>query len=677
MKSSLNWLNRYLDKPASREAMVEAMTHAGFPIEEWEAVAISTGEDWQLDVEVTSNRSDCLSHLGQAREFAAATGAQLVQPSFDLPEDASVKVHELTSVENTATDLCPVYTARVIQGVKVGPSPQWLVDCMEAVGLRSVNNVVDITNFVLLEMGQPLHAFDMNLLKENRIVVRKAKKGEAFVAIDGTKHELSDNMLVIADADKPVAVAGVMGGLDSEVNDQTTDILLESAVFEPLNVRRTSRTLKLSSDSSYRFERGVDPQGIERASQRAAALIVELAGGKLAQGVIRVGDDPASPKQIDLRVSRCQSLLGIELDAKQIAEYLNRLMLQPQVVEDGQLVRCTVPTYRLDLSREVDLIEEVARVHGLANIPVRERIEIVARPRQAVLKALDTLRDILTGQGFHEAMTFSFVGEKAGKAFLPRDHEPVMIGDDRRKAEPMLRPSVLPSLLTCRKLNQDAGNEHVRLFETASVWSGNGQGIEEHRELGMVLDAADAQSALHALQQTLLNLVGQLMGRKDVAIEPAEHDWLEPAAVVKVDGQPLATMGMIKPAIQKQFDLQTPVAAAIAPVEKLVANYPPKRTVQELPRFPGIERDLSILVDEATAWRDIAAQVEQAKPAMLECVDFLMTYRGKPIEKGRKSVSLRMLFRDASRTLRHDEVDPQMQEVITQLKKALNAELRA
>ena len=297
MKTSLNWLNSYLDRPVSADELSSLLPNVGFPIDSTEDVVTTAGSrDLKMEVEITSNRSDCLSHVGLARETSAAGGMSVKQPDCSLPDAAGPAIASLASVEVRDAKLCPLYTARVIKGVKIGPSPRWLADRVEAVGLRTVNNVVDITNFVLFELGQPLHAFDLGKLRGRRIVVRRANNGETFLAIDGTKHNLRDTQLVIADEQSPVAIAGVMGGRDSEVSEATTDVLLESAQFDPLSVRRTRVALKLSSDSSFRFERGVDPLGVELASRRAARLICELAGGQLAEGVIRVGAPPATPR---------------------------------------------------------------------------------------------------------------------------------------------------------------------------------------------------------------------------------------------------------------------------------------------------------------------------------------------------------------------------------------------
>lgn len=678
MKASLAWLNSYLDRPVSRDEAQERLSAVGFPVEHTEDVTVRGGlPDVMLDVEITSNRGDCLSHVGLAREVAAATGRSLKLPDPKLPA-ASGDVKSLASVRLDEPELCPVYTARVITGVRVGPSPQWLVDRLEAVGLRSVNNVVDVTNFVLLEMGQPLHAFDLAKLRGRQIVVRRAKDKEPFTAIDRTKHALTRDMLVIADAEAPVAIAGVMGGLDSEVGDATTDVLLESAIFAPLSVRRTSRALRLSSDSSYRFERGIDPLGVERASRRAAALIVELAGGTLAEGVIRVGQPEPSPREVSMRPGRCDALLGVSIEPAKQVEYLRRLGLEPRL-NDGRIT-CTIPTYRRDLEREVDLIEEVARSHGLDNVPVDDRIGFVVRPRQPRVAARQATARVLVAHGYHEAVTFSFLPEKQGEGFVPQGAGPVVIPDERRKTEPLLRPSLLPSLLACRKLNQDAGNADVRLYETASTWAKRGERIEERVNLALLRDATDRDAAAREVRGTIEEVVGTLGGpaaRERLAFEPGEDSrFTAAAALVRLGDRVVGAMGVLGDDTLRRFDVKTPQVGAELDLASLLDLYPPQRTVKPLPRFPAIERDLSIIVEEAVAWRDVEAAVRGAKPAMLEDVRFLGTYRGKPIEKGRKSVSLRMLFRDPNTTLRHEQVDPQVAAVVKALADAVGAVLR-
>ncbi|MEM6459434.1 MAG: phenylalanine--tRNA ligase subunit beta [Planctomycetota bacterium] len=685
MKISLDWLNQYLDPPlpADPDAVDELLTGQGFPVEE--TVALDGG-DFMFDVEVTSNRGDCLSHVGLAREAAAGTGGTLKPPAIELPEAGDTDVQAAASVELRGGALpgCPLYTARVITGLQVGPSPDWLVARLEAVGLRSVNNVVDVTNFVLHELGQPLHAFDLGRLAGRKVVVRHAEKGEPFAAIDGTKHELRADMLVIADGQRPQAVAGVMGGAESEVSDTTTDVLLESAVFDPLSVRTTSRALKLASDSSFRFERGVDPAGVERASTRAAALIVELAGGTLTEGVIRAGALPEEPTRLVLRAERCRKLLGVEIDTAAQAELLGRLGFGCEI--NGDELTVTVPSHRLDITREVDLIEEVARMHGLDVIPVSPKLSLTARPPQAAVSARRRLAAALVGRGYHEAVTFSFIRPELGEPFLPPEAGQLRLGGDHKKDEPMLRPSLLPSLLRCRKVNQDAGNTGVRLFETASTWRVvDGAAVEKVR-LALLADPEQAgpkghDAAVRSLRGAIDEAVETLGGaaaRAQLAVKPCEQsDVFAAAGEVLLGGEHLGVIGLIAPATRKKFDLKSDAVAAELDLPALLRLYPAEPAVAPPPRFPAIERDLSVVVEDAATWSDVAAAVAAVSPDRLEAVEYLGLYRGQPIPAGRKSVSLRLRFRDAARTLRHDEVDPQVGAVIAALQERLGAELRA
>ncbi len=677
MKISLHWLGKYLSGPVAPDQLEPLLMGVGFPVDGRQPAA---GGDEVFEVEVTSNRPDCLSHLGVAREVAAATGLGLVPPVCDLPAEGSEAVEATTSVALEAPQVCPVYTARVIRGVKVGPSPAWLVQALEAIGLRSVNNVVDVTNYVLFEMGQPLHAFDLGKLAGRRIVVREAREGEPFVAIDSTKHALKPGMLVIADAQAPQAVAGVMGGLASEVGPATTDILLESAIFAPLSIRRTSRALKLKSDSSYRFERGIDPCGVEQASRRAARLIVELAGGTIARGVIRAGEREPDLATITLRPERCRAILGTEVATAEMVPLLDRLGLAPRLNAAGDLITCTAPSHRLDLKKEIDLIEEVGRLAGYDRLPVGRRIAVVARAMQGDIAAGRRLRQVLSGHGYYETVTFSFVQPRQGEPFLNAGATAVRIDDERRKKEPMLRPSVLPSLLVCRKANQDVGNAGVRLFETAATWQRQGGAIVEKRRLGLVADVEEAQAkdpspALRELRGVVAELIGQLRAGA-VTFVPVQVPYLVGAAEVRLDGQMLGVCGGLTADTAKLFELSGMVAVAELEYDPLVAAYPPQRQTHALPRFPAIERDLSVVVEEAVPWARLEAAVRSAGPQLLEETRFVTTYRGKPIPKGKKSVTLRLVFRDPQATLRHEQVDPQVAAVVGALQEATGAELR-
>jgi phenylalanyl-tRNA synthetase beta chain len=675
---SLKWLNTYLDRPISADEAERSLTNVGYPL----AAVTPHGNDITLRVEITSNRPDLLCHVGIARELAAATDRRFIEPKIESDPLMGTDVHKLTSVTNHAVDLCPLYTARVITGVKVGPSPAWLVEALEAIGLRSVNNVVDVTNYVLHELGQPLHAFDLAKLAGRRIVIRRATAGETITAIDSSVHKLAPDMLVIADEQRPQAIAGVMGGRVSEVSSTTTDILIESAAFAPLSVRSTSRALKLASDSSRRFERKVDLAGVDRAARRCAALIRQVAGGAQAKGVIATGEQAtdSQPKRVSFHPDRCRAILGVNVAAHDMIAILERLGLKP-VFGDHGVITCTIPSYRLDLHREIDLIEEIARMHGFAQIPVHHKMAIVVRPPQKSVEARKTVNRVLTSYGYFETITFSFLPPKQAAAFAA-GLDVVKVDEQKKKADPAIRPSVLPSLLACRKANQDAGNKDVRLFEIAQVFGKRDGKYAESRKLALLADAPNPAEQLRELRGAIEELLHAMGLRLHIGAAAQSPDWCSPAAqiVVGSPGEGEKVLGYYGPAIDavtKLFDLQTPVILAELDYAVLTSHYPPQPRSSELPAFPAIQRDLSIEVDDALPWSRIESVVAEAKPALMEHVDFVTVYRGKPVPAGKKSVTMRMTFRDPARTLKHDEVSPQVQSLIEKLKTGVNAELRS
>ena len=484
MKISLEWLSQYLPGTITAEEAGEALTHGGLPVEVIETV----GPDTVFDVEVTSNRSDCLCVTGVARELAALLNRTFndVTLSSDPASGGSAAATGLTAIGIDAPELCPHYTARVIRDVKIGPSPDWMQRRLTALGVRCINNVVDVTNYVMFEMGQPLHAFDLDKLAGKTINVRLAKPGEKLVSLDGHERTLSPEMLVIADAEKPAALAGVMGGRDSEVTESTVNILLESARFDSLSIRTTARKLAMGSDSSYRYERGIDPTLPARASLRAAQLLVEVAGGKITGPLVAAGSPGHSPKNLWLRLARLKQIVGVEFPAHQVVEALARLRLLP--VLRGERIDVTVPSYRLDLNYEIDLVEEAARVIGYQHIPEREEIAIRVAPVNLSLKSMEMIRSIMVASGYFEAMTFSFVTDSLATAFLPAEASGLPRADARvRKADAQLRPSMIPGLLEAVRRNETVGTAGVKLFEIGSTfWLDSAGKVEERRRLGLV-----------------------------------------------------------------------------------------------------------------------------------------------------------------------------------------------
>lgn len=673
MNVTVSWINEYLDAPLSADALVEALAGAGFPCESREALP---GGDERLDIEITSNRGDCVSVVGLAREAAAVTRRGLRLPSIpEGPGGAGA-----FGVRNEAVELCPLYTGRVIRGVRVGPSPAWLRERVESVGLRSINNVVDVTNFVLFEMGQPLHAFDLSTLRGG-IVVRRAEKGETLTVIDGTRCALTPAMLVIADEERAVALAGIMGGAETEVGEATTEVLLEAASFDAACVRAASRALRLSSDACYRFERGVHPATVEAAARRAAALIVEVAGGAADGGATSAGAALPQRRRIALRPEQVRRISGIEIAPERMLEILSALELEPEV-EAGGAIGCRVPWHRLDLEREIDLVEEVVRIHGLSHIEARDRIEIrvaAAQPREVNRQAMDRA---LIGCGYHEMVTFSFTSRAEAKRFSESGVALLEVQDERRQGAPVLQPSLLPGLLGCRKRNQDAGHHGgVRLYERGVCFGlREGAKFEEHR-LALIADVEDRQTTYREVRGAVESALRAALGQNArIRIEAASRPWLgegEGAEVFVGGGsRAIGWVGLLGAKATAAAELQTPVAAAEIVIGEILETKRQAAQATGTAQRPPIVRDLSLVVEEGMAWRRVEEVVAAVAPADLTKAEFAALYRGEPIPKGRKSVTLRLTFRNPDRTLRHEEVDGEVARLVEAFARELSATLR-
>lgn len=684
MQASVRWINEYLT-PADLTAdeAADVLMNLGFPIETREELAPADGgPDTRMDVEVTSNRGDCLCQVGLAREVAAKTGRRFAPPAPRPLAAAGGPVAACLKLDNRRPDVCPLFTARVIRGVKVGPSPAWLVRALASVGQRSINNVVDITNYICFELGNPCHVFDLAKLAGGALVVRYANEGERLLTLDGKERKLKADELVVADAERAQSLAGVIGGGESEVSASTVDVVLEVATWDPVTVRRAARRLAVRTDASYRFERIVDPRTLQAASDRAAALLVEVAGGKLCEGTLVAGRPLPETRTIDLRLDRCRSILGYPAPDGRITELLAAQSLAP-VAHGAGVLRCTIPPTRVDLVREIDLIEEVARTNGLDAIPVAGRLPVTIRPPQDGQRALREVGSTLTGLGFFETVTFSFVRPTDGQAWIPAGLQIVNVDDDRRGAEPTLRPSLIPSLLACRKANQDGqvrtpGLAGIRLFEVASVFGQDaGRGVE-HRNIGLLADVRTAgkraavdelQAGFSTVRGAVEALVRQLAGpaARPVFEKSAPHcAALDPAAyaVVSLGGERLGYVAIVAASASQPLGLEGVFACAEINLASLIALFPPKSRVEALPTFPAVERDLSPVVAETVTWDQVRGVVASAALPRLEGVDFVGTYRGKQAGAGKKSLTLRLRFRDAGKTLRHEEVDAEVGTIV-------------
>ncbi len=669
MKVLRSWLDDYIETGLPADKIAEILSDLGLPCEGIEHF----GDDAVIDLEITSNRGDCLGYLGIARELAAATGKELKLPAVELDE-SDKDVTEFASVEIAEPDLCCRYTARVIEGVKVGPSPDWLKNRLEAVGLRSINNVVDATNYAMAETGQPPHAFDYEKITKGKIIVRKAVAGERIVSIDGSQCELAPDMLVIADPNGPVAIAGVMGGLDTEVSETTGAILLEDAYFKPVSVRMTSRKLGLPSESAFRFEHTVDIEMVDWASKRTAQLITQAAGGKVAKGVIDVYPKKPEQKEVTLRLSRLNKLLGIEIPSKEVAEILSRLNFRPQQKDDS--INCTVPSWRSDVYREADLIEEVARVYGYNRIPTERKISIEVVPVDSRQKLTESVGTYLNGCGFYETITVGFVDNSVAELFVEQDSkEHLAVNDVSRKSANLLRRMLLPSLLGVLKTNLNAKNTPCRIFEIADTFvpRGKGEGLPiEKTKLAIACD-----SDLPVLRGVIEGLIKSLDRNAQIVFTSADFLWAQTGAQIVVNGNAVGAAGIVSEKIKDKFDFKdlSPCAAELD-FEQLSALQAGPVKVKPIPKFPAIERDLSIIVAESVTWADITRAVNKKACNELEDIRFVGIYHGRGISSGKKSVTLKLTFRDEDGTLTHETVDRFEANIVKGLTKSIGAKLR-
>ena len=652
-----------------------------------------SGSDVVYDLEVTPNRPDLNSVIGIAREIAALTGNALRIPEFKL-QSTGEKIENLVGVKIEDSELCPRYTARVIKGVKVGPSPEWLRSTLEKVGIRSISNVVDVTNYVMLEIGQPLHAFDYHLIarggdagQKPTIVVRRAGAGEKFKTLDNQERALTGEMLLIADEQKGIALAGVMGGANTEINDQTVDVLIESAYFTPTNIRRTSKALGLRSESSYRFERGADVGICDWASQRAAQLILETAGGQLAEGVVDAYPKPAQPKELSLHFARSKDLLGVGISHAEQVSFLTSLGLTLTKQQPGE---CTfsIPSWRVDLKREVDLIEEVGRLHGMDKIPATPpRGALGSNAFDTVYDQIADARRILTGLGLNEAQGQTLI---SSAEFGVRSAEPVMLANPLSSDMDVLRPSLLPGLIHSLRHNVSRKNYDVALFEIGRVFSNAGGQMKEERRVAITItgqralpfwsgDERDAKFDAYDLKGLAEEFLEQF-GLRGVAFGRRTEStvlFLESATVTLGGKLPLGELGQLLPTLAKKYDLRDVVFLAEFNLDLLISKRNAAKSFKALPQFPSSRRNVAILVPESVTHESVLQAVKQAKAANLESVELFDVFRGKEIPEGQKSFAYAFTYRAADKTLTDADVNSAHEKVLNSLKTQLKAEFRA
>ncbi len=674
-----HWLQEFVPVSLTPRETAYLLTQLGLEVEAQEEVWGSP----VFDIKVTPQRGDCLSALGIARELAAALRLPLKVPIPKLRESGSLAA-EVAAVEIQAPDLCPRYSARVLRGVKVGLSPGWLRQRLEQGGLRPINNVVDVTNLVMLERGQPLHAFDVSLLRPKSlpaIVVRRARAGERITALDGEDRALTSEMLVIADGERPVAIAGVMGGANSEVRESTTTLLLESAHFCPLSIRRTAKALGMMSEASYRFERRVDPDGTIAALDRAAELIFQLAGGEIASGVIDVYPQSSPAPQITLRAHRVNQLLGTALSPAEMADCLLRLGLQVEIADEN--LRVQVPSWRGDLNLEEDLTEEIARMHGYDNIPSQPVLASAAGGRRAPSLALEEkARRTLLACGLNEAITYSLEGpQDMTQAGFPADHplsQAVLVKNPKVEEYSRLRTSLLPSLLALLARNWRRGLGEAQVFEIGRVYLPQTGELLPQERLTVGVGLFARQSAgegwgkrkidFYALKGVVEEFLHSC-GATGLSFAPLEHLSLAPgqAAQVLVDGQPLGILGRVRDSVLANYDLPRLSFLAEIDLEAFLHRESTPKTYQPISRFPAIERDLALLVPLDCAAAKVEDCLRRKAGDTLESLALFDVYEGSSLLAGHRSLAYSLTFRAHDRTLTEAEVEA----LIADIEKAL------
>lgn len=651
--------------------------------------------DTIIELEVTPNRPDCLSMAGVAREIGVVLGHQATMP-VQVPSESGVSATDQCSVEIVEPQLCPRYTARVIRDVKIGPSPQWLAERILAAGARPINNVVDITNYVLFELGQPLHAFDIDTLASDdgdriAITVRRATRGEKLTTLDGIQRDLTDSTLLICDATGPVALAGVMGGESTEVSDSTVNVLLESACFDPESISRTSRSLALISEASLRFERTVDRTGCIAAIDRAAALIAEIAGGAVAPGVVDVYPGPHSPHRLTLRLSRLLQILGVEIAAAEASSILTALGC---VVEShADRLEVDVPSFRPDLEREIDLIEEVLRVWGM------ERVEATlpsGRGRAGALTPSQRMRErvgvIMRAAGLNETMTYAFSDPgDAERCDMPLGPGELCVElmNPMSGEQAVLRHSLLPGLLRSVSYNQRRGVDDIHLYEAGTVFFAN-DGRKQPKErtvLAAVLAGSwhpamwnDPSQALDFFDgKGIIESLAREFAFERFKVRAAEVAWLQPgrAAEVLVAGEVVGWLGEVHPSVLARFEAEAPVTAFELDLGRLIRAARPARPFVEPPRYPGVEHDIAVVVEEDVSSERLEQAIRSAGGRLLEDVRLFDVYRGKGVKQGTKSLAFSLIYRAPDRTLTADEVESAHARLVRKVLGAVGGELRS
>lgn len=663
MKISLSWLNEFVDLPADRRVLEARLPMLGLGV----ASSLAVGADHVLDLEVTTNRPDCLGHLGVAREIAAAFGEGLHRPVHPFSEFPK-SVREAVAIEIADLDGCARYCGRVIENVHVGPSPDWLARRLEIVGVRPINNIADATNYVLMELGHPLHAFDLARLRGARIEVRRARAGEKLQTLDGVERELAKADLVIADAERAVALAGVMGGADSEITSATRHVMLESAWFEPVGVRRTAKRHGLHTEASHRFERGMDIEMAREAVDRTAAMIAELAGGQILEGVIDVYPQRRLRSTIVLRSSEIRRVLGAEIEGPTVSRHLNALGFSVEAGVDASW-GVIPPSFRLDVGREIDLVEEVARLEGYDALPMRLRAAPPSTERDLRREKELAISATLTALGYREIIVPSMVDPGENARFT--DARPVPLLNPLSQDASAMRSTAAPGMLRALRWNLDRGQTDLRFFEMGKIYTSSERTSEglpaEHRVLTLGATGSRRPASIHDVPRALdffdlkgdLNTLLAIFEAGTPAFTPGDlryHELGLSGSFAEREAI-LARFGQLHHELAREYKLRQPVYLAEVDLDGLLALGLRMRRFRPIPRFPAVERDLSLLVPAAVSYRQIEDAVEAIRLADLQEFRAVDRFEGGALPPDRYSLLLRIVLQSPERTLTGEEAE--------------------
>ncbi len=671
-----------------------SVDHAGIMLLPEDAVAgsplldVMGGVETVLELEVTWNRPDCLSVIGMAREVAALYGVELKvpEPEFDekgKPVEAWIQVEVQDAVD------CPRYTARVVTEAELKPSPIWMRRRLTCCGVRPINNVVDITNYVMLECGHPLHAFDFALLKECRIIVRRAAEGERMATLDNEERALTPEMLVIADAERPVAVAGIMGGAGSEISDTTQTVLLESATFDPALTHRTSVALGLSTESSHRFERTVNRETVEWASRRAASLMAEYCGATVATGVIDVYGGPAEQEPIRCRLARLEALLGVSLSRDDILDILEKLQIPVAAADEGAIT-VAPPSFRPDLKIEADIFEEIARVHGLDEVPAADPMgRVVVDADDARPRAVAACREHLVGLGLAETMNYSFLSEQALDRFgKDVDGRRVALLDPVSADHGIMRDSLIAQMVESLGRNATHQERDAACFEIGRVFYRAEGAIQEEDRLSIGLmgqpegqggsSGDTSPDAAFLRMKGLLEELLRVQNAPALELQPIAHPAFEPGwcVALSLGSEKVGVLGLLAAGIRHQWRIQSPVAIAELKLDGIIAQIHDAKSFTTIPVYPSMDRDLALIVDESVCHGEIVRVIEKGAPRELTGVDLFDIFRSEDIGEARKSMAYSLTYRSAERTLTDEETNRLHAEIMDRLRRELKAEIR-